>query len=217
MKKFINFISSMKVALGILGILLVACTAGSLIPQNQVVSYYEETYGAMSGMILALGLDDVFHCGWFVVLTVLLVINLLACNLIHFPSLTKRMRVEFNWENGIHRKCDAVMENDPKVLFEKMGFRKVETHEKEGVTVIYGVRNKLGIWGPWLTHLGMLVVIVGFALGQLLQESYTAYGVAGETRSIEGTNIAFDINSFDVLLREDDTVEQYLSNITVHN
>ena len=31
-----------------------------------------------------------------------------------------------------------------------------------------GGRRELGLWGSWLTHLGLLLLIVGFAAGQLL-------------------------------------------------
>ena len=63
MKKISRIVFSMKFALVLLGILLAACLAGSVIPQGKEASYYLSEYSEQAGgAILALGLDDVFHC-----------------------------------------------------------------------------------------------------------------------------------------------------------
>ena len=91
MKKIARIVFSMKFALVLLGILLAACLAGSVIPQGKEASYYLSEYSEQAGgAILALGLDDVFHCAWFVLLAVVLCLNLTGCNIVHFPSLLER-------------------------------------------------------------------------------------------------------------------------------
>ena len=59
------------------------------------------------------------------------------------------------------------------------------------------------------------LLIVGFTLGQLLHEEYTVYGVPGDTKPIGDTGYYLTIDSFEVRLRDDDTVEQYVAGITV--
>ena len=78
-------------------------------------------------------------------------------------------------------------------------------------------RMKFGMWGAWLCHLGVLLLILGFGLGQATKKQYTVYGVAGTTRDVGNTGCALTIDSFDVSLREDDTVEQYTAELTMRN
>ncbi len=219
MKKFTRLFFSMRFALILLGILVAACVAGSVIPQGEAASYYLTAYSEKRGAaILALGLDDVFHCGWFIVLTVILCLNLIGCNIIRFPSLFKRTRQGFTPENFMRSgsRTEICRTSDPETLLRECGFRKtVKGQADDGTAYIYGVKNKAGIWGAWLCHLGMLIVIAGFGFGQMMQVQYAVYGVPGQTKAVEGTNYELTIDDFEVELREDDTVEQYTASITM--
>lgn len=155
MKKFTRFFFSMKFALILLGILIIACVAGSVIPQGEIASYYMSEYGQSGGgAILAIGLDDVFHCPWFVVLTVVLCLNLIGCNIIRFPSLLRRTRSGFTPEKYLSselsgKRVELFRSRDPETLFSKCGFRKlVKGQTSDGRSYIYGVKNKAGIGAP---------------------------------------------------------------------
>ena len=78
-------------------------------------------------------------------------------------------------------------------------------------------KREFGVWGSWLTHLGLLLLIIGFAAGQILATESTAYGIPGSTQSLPGTGLTLTIDGFDVRLREDNTVEQYTASLTVTN
>ncbi len=209
----------MRFALIILGILVAACVAGSVIPQGEAASYYLTEYSEQGGgAILALGLDDVFHCGWFVVLTIILCLNLTGCNIVRFPSLIKRWKHGFTAQRymsaGHHKVLFKL--SSPEELFSSFHFRAPERGQTEdGREYIYAVKNKAGIWGAWVCHLGMLIVIAGFGLGQMKQEEYSVYGVSGQTKPVAGTDYELTIDDFQVELREDETVEQYTAFITM--
>ena len=79
------------------------------------------------------------------------------------------------------------------------------------------VRRKAGIWGAWICHLGVLLIILGFGFGQMLKQEYTVYGVPGDSKTIGDTGYIATIDSFKIDLREDDTVQQYTAGITVRN
>ncbi len=240
-----RFLCSMKCAVILLAILALACTVGSLIPQGQTTAYYMANYAeSLAGAILLFRLDDVFHCWWFVGLTLFLCANLLACNVLRFPALIRRMREGFTplkrlaeW-NGVPA---AVTAEKPEEVFRRLGFRKevrgvasaAQLPQNAGVkesvvsedtpvpdasasfAVCYAVRHRAGIWGAWLCHFGMLVVIGGFGLGQMFQVQYTVYGVPGQTKPIGDTGYELRIDDFQVKLREDATVEQYETAMTV--
>ena len=224
MKKYTRFFFSMKFALILLGILIIACIAGSVIPQGEIPSYYMSGYGQNGGgAILALGLDDVFHCPWFVILTVILCLNLIGCNIIRFPSLLNRTRSGFTPEKYLSsdasgNRVELFRSRDPETLFLKCGFRNLmKGQSAEGRPYVYGVKNKAGIWGAWLCHLGILIVIIGFGLGQMKQVKYAVYGIPGQTKPIEDTQYELTIDDFEVALRDDDTVEQYTASITMRD
>ena len=211
----------MKFAIILLIVLALACTAGSLIPQEQTAETYMQAYSkTAAGAILFLGLDDLFHAPWFLLLTAFLCLNLLGCNVIRAPRLLKRMREGFLPEKrlaGAGEQTALVQtREDPAELFRSLGFRDVQTvTDGSGRDARYAVQNRAGIWGAWVTHLGLLIVIVAFGLGQALQEEYTVYGVAGQTKEIGDTGMRLRINNFTVALREDDTVDQYTSDVTL--
>ena len=219
-KRVGKFLCSMKCALILLIILVITCTLGSLMPQGQVLSYYTGTYPEkVAGAILLFGLDDVFHCGWFIVLTLFLCLNLMLCNVLHFPKLIRRMKQGFTLEKclkGWDGKAAGSVA-DPTPVFQEMGFHRTDKTVVDGKEYCYGKRNQIGIWGAWLCHLGMLIIIAGFGLGQMMKTEYTVYGVAGQTKPIGDLSYELTIDNFEIQLREDETVEQYLADITVTN
>lgn len=210
---------SMKTALFILSLLIIACVAGSVIPQGEIEAYYTGYYPDWAGLFfLLMGLDDVFHSWWFVVLTLFLCVNLLGCNLLHFPLLLRQMKTGFSLELRLDAwdgTQEVLVSQHPEELFERMGFHRMKAVEQDGKEYRYAVRNKVGIWGAWLTHLGMLIIIVGFALGQMYTVKYTVYGVPGQTKPVANTGYALTIDDFSVALRADETVDQYTSHLTL--
>ncbi|MBR1582792.1 MAG: cytochrome c biogenesis protein ResB [Spirochaetales bacterium] len=79
------------------------------------------------------------------------------------------------------------------------------------------LRSRIGLWGAWVTHLGVLLLILGFSLGQMTHREYAAYGVPGQSMPIGDTGLVMTIDDFRIDLRADDTVEQYTSEITVYD
>lgn len=208
-QKYLDFLFSMKFAMVILCLFVLVCIAGSVIPQGEIPAVYENAYPGWSGLIVDTGLDDVFHSPGFAALTIILCINLLGCNLIHFPQILKRMR---STDHPAPAQTDLpLLTGDPQAFLHEMGFQKTQTLGSG----YYGIRNKIGFWGAWLTHVGLLVIIAGFSLGQMFTVKYTVYGVPGETGSIGNTPYELTIDNFQILLRDDDTVEQYLASLTI--
>ena len=216
LKKAWNFLSSMRFAVILLLVLIAACAAGSFVTQGQTLAWYTQTYSERTAaLIMALHLDDVFHSLWFIVLTAFLCLNLLLCNVLRLPSLIRKWKSAGSARTVRAHRAEAAGrgEKDPDGLFQRLGFRHVE---KDG-DFRFGIKNRAGIWGAWVCHLGILLVILGFGLGQSFKEEYTVYGVPGQSRQIGDTSYILTIDAFDVDLREDETVRQYAADITVRN
>ena len=172
LKKIFRFLKGMPFSFILLGIITAACIAGSIIPQGQSLGYYMDLYGARKGnLIIAVSLDRVFSCWWFIALALLLCFNLVLCSI---------SRVK-------------------------------------GVISAWKRTKKIGIWGSWVTHLGLLLLIVSFALSQYTAKESEIYGIPGSTQSLGRTALEITIDDFDVLLRDDFTVEQYVAKLSVSN
>lgn len=219
-KKFWNIFHSMKCAIVLLVILAATCTVGSLIPQGEVAAYYTNAYPKWAGnIILATGLDDMFSAWWFILIAALLCLNLALCSILRFPQLKKQYRNAFTLQarqkSGHATKSFLWVPREDSAgerVFLSLHFRKVQRDESGSR---YAVRNRIGIWGSWICHLGMIAVMIGFGIGQKYMLDTHVYGVPGQIKPIEGTDLSVSIDDFQVLLREDYTVEQYQADLTV--
>lgn len=219
LKKAGRFLSSMRFALILLGILILACVAGSCITQGQTWAWYAERYSERAaGAILALHLDDAFHSWWFMAITAFLCLNLIACNLVRLPALLKRWR---RMKDPLFcvpesAKLSARLPALSDAAFRSMGFHEVkEGRTEDGRAMRYALRGRPGIFGAWICHLGILLLILGFGFGQMLKKEYTVYGVPGQTKEIGDTGLLLTIDSFTTDLHEDGSASQYTSGITI--
>ena len=208
MKKKLGFLYSMKFGVSLLAILIVVCLFGSFIQQGKVESYYLNLFGDAGHLILALGMDDVFHCWWVILLAAFLCVNLVLCSIIRFPVLLKQYKTGYVAER-LHKVKPFRIETKASLA----DVKKLLGFEKEN----YLVKGKSGIWGSWLCHLSLIIIIVGYGVGQVLAVDTSIYGVPGEVKTVQGANeeIEIKINDFQIGLREDYTVEQYTANITI--
>lgn len=221
LKKIWKFISSMKFAIALLVLLAVACSLASLVTQGQSYEWYARQYSERTAaLIVALHLDDAFHSAWFILITAFLCLNLTACNLVRLPQLMKRTRAAKDPARTVDTEGDvqAGPVQDPERVFERLRLGKpVATVTGDGREALFVSARRPGLWGAWVCHLGILLLILGFGLGQMTQRQYTVYGVPGQTRAIGDTGYLLTIDDFRVGLRADDTVEQYTADITVRD
>lgn len=212
----------MRLALVLLGLVVLACVLGGFIPQGATPQQYAQLYGdTLAQVVQFLQLHRVFTAWWFVALVALLVLNLCLCSILRFPSVLKQHRGGFTLDRRLQAD-NALFHYDmqpeqARAFFGKMGFRRVVETQRDGLSWHYAVRHRVGLWGSWLSHLGMLVVVVGFALGQMLHFDTSLYGVPGQRLPVPDTPLEVGIDSFDIVLRPDHTVEQYIAELTVYN
>ena len=217
MKKLWKFLGSMRFAILLLVILSAACAGGSFIPQGLDFQAYAARYSERTaGLILALGLEDVFHCWWFLLLTAFLCGNLLLCNLSRLPQLMKRTKAAADPSGLGAPSVTLEGVRDPDAAFAGLRMPKpVETVDDSGRPLRFAVKHRIGLWGAWVCHLGVLLLILGFALGQATKEEYTVYGVPGQTKQIGEGPYALCIRDFRVEREADGSVAQYTADLTV--
>ena len=105
---------------------------------------------------------------------------------------------------------------DPDALLAKLRMPKArECTDAAGQQLRVSVQNRIGLWGAWVCHLGILLLILGFTLGQMTKEEYTVYGVPGTLKRVGETDWAVRINDFRVDRQEDGFAEQYTTDLTM--
>ena len=219
MKKIGRFLSSMGFAVALLVLLAAACALSSLVEQGLTKEAYAARYGeGMASVIMALQVNDAYHSVWFVALSGFLCLNLILCSVIRFPSFLRRYRQEKD-PAAVNAPGDLgdTETRDPEAVFGGMRMVPVQCKTREGKDALFASRNRIGTWGAWICHIGVLLLIAGFALGQITMQESVIWGIPGDTRTLAGTGIEITIDDFRTETREDASVAQYVTEITVRD
>ncbi|MGQ9455306.1 MAG: cytochrome c biogenesis protein ResB [Armatimonadota bacterium] len=167
----------MRTAIMLLLLLAGASVLGTLIKQNASPGEYIESYGRVGYHIInTLGLDDVYHSRWYLLLLLLLVINLVVCSARRFASAWRRtfcpqVVVEHREISGgrefvqilVHASVGDVVLGATRVLRGR-GYC-VKSEDSSDSSFLYAAKGRLGIWGPYLVHFSVLVIFIGAVIG----------------------------------------------------
>ncbi|MBP5168769.1 MAG: cytochrome c biogenesis protein ResB [Oscillospiraceae bacterium] len=219
LKKIGKFLSSMQFAILLLIILATACSVASFVTQGQSYSWYAQHYSERTAaLIIAFRLDDAFHSWWFLLITGFLCLNLLFCNIFRLPQLLQRVNAHSSPPRLLQNaSCLEPNVSDPYAIFRHLRLSPIDGTSEDGRQILYASKNSLGLWGAWVCHLGILFLIAGFSLGQITQQQETVYGIPGQSKPVGDSGLILTIDDFRVELRDDDTVEQYTADLTVHD
>ena len=105
---------------------------------------------------------------------------------------------------------------DPESVFAALHMgRPAKLTAEDGKEVLAAGKNSAGVWGAWICHVGILLLIAGFALGQMTQKENVVWGIPGETKDLPETGLQVTIEDFRTETREDGSVGQYVTDIAV--
>lgn len=100
-RTFFDFLSSVKLAVLLLSLIALSSVLGTLIKQDGSPEEYIELYSEKGYRIISfLGLDDVFHAKWFILLLLLFALNLFVCSLKRLRRDLKRNQASAFKEDG---------------------------------------------------------------------------------------------------------------------
>ena len=153
-----------------------------------------QTYPDWHGVILKLGLDDVFGSWFFITLLALLCLNLTLCSLIRIRNVVKASK----------KAAASAAERKTKVFLTAEGTSQLrqlleERHYKKevfGETTVYS-KNSIGWYGSFVTHLAILLTVLFGAAALYLPKVTDQTCFPGESLPMEdGTSIA--VESFQI-------------------
>lgn len=179
----------MKFGMILLVFIVVCSLLGSIIVQGQNAAYYEEQYPGFAGVILALSLDDVFSSWYFLALLALLCLNLLFCSVLRLKNTLSARASCF--DRALAKKGEPISGKDGERIEAFLKARRFKVTEKDGETIYY--KNRLGYFGSFVTHLGLLAILVFAAAAMYLSIYEDQVIFPGESFTMEdGTVIAVD-------------------------
>lgn len=221
-EKWFRFLSSMKSGMILLAVLAAYSTLGTLLPQGNLPRFYEENYSeTILRMIEVFQLDDVYHSIYFIVLTLLLSVNLFFCSIRRLPAAIRQFKKSKMFQADLLKRKNIEMNisdhTDPEKLLSKLGFRNRDSASHEDRKLWYGVRRRVGYFGSFIVHLGLLFVIVSFAAGKIFGYETYVRGIPGDELFMEETEYHLDLHDFDIQYRSDYSIHQYISTVDYKN
>ena len=219
MRKIGKFLSSMGFAVVLLVVLAAACALSSLVEQGLGREAYMARYGeGVANLIMTLQVNDAYHSVWFLVLSGFLCLNLILCSVIRFPFFLRRYRQEKDPEAALKSAGDLgdTVTRDPGKFFSllHMGM-PVKAMAEDGREALISRKNLFGLWGAWICHLGILLLIAGFALGQFTLQETVIWGIPGDTQVMKETGRVITIEDFRTEVREDSSIGQYVTELSI--
>ena len=230
-----RFFSSVKLTILILVILAAVSIFGTVIPQRESAMEFARGLSPSAFKVYSmLGLFDVYHASWFLVLLGCLALNLVVCSIDRFPGAWKR----FNARPKVDR--DGLFNNLPPERFitaspaisaasDRVGgllrsrFKSLREKDAGNTVYFYGDKGRYAHFGVYLVHLSVLLILVGGIVGSLFGFEAFVNIVEGErtdtvqlrTGSRE-LKLDFDVrcNTFSVEFYENGSPKEYRSNLS---
>jgi cytochrome c biogenesis protein len=180
-KAVLSFLRSVRLTILLFLVLAVSAILGTLIPQGLTSAQYKAIYGDVAArLLLALGVTDLYHSVGFVGLLVILSLNLIACSLHRLPTTWKVFRTpQQPLSDGSGRMLsfsraydlDGEEQEVLELIRTSLGRRRWSVREERiGEQMhLMAQKGRYGRFGVFITHLGIMVILVGalltFALG----------------------------------------------------
>lgn len=201
-----NFFSSVKVAVILILITLVASIVGTIFPQERYVpaankeAWYEQQYGVWGEIYYKLGLGDMYGSWWYVTLLALIGISLVICSLDRVVPLYKALKnqrvkkdVAFIDKQRVAASrhiSDGEEEIVLRRLTEKLSEKRYNVR-RDG-NALLAEKGRISRWGPYINHIGLIIFLLG-TLMRLIPGWYLDEYVwvrEGETADLPGTDYA---------------------------
>ncbi|MCJ7748748.1 MAG: cytochrome c biogenesis protein ResB [Desulfobacterales bacterium] len=185
---------SLKLTISLFILLAILSIIGTLITQNATRTEYIQRYGIRLYEVLNFfNLFDMYHSWWFSAILLLLVINLIACSVHRFPGVWSQISRGIG-STGLE---DSMLKTLPYVekvqMMSKAANKAAEEIqsllkkrfgnpmriETESAITLFSEKGKFSRLGVYITHLSLLIILIGGLMGSL-------YGFKGHVEILEG-------------------------------
>jgi cytochrome c biogenesis protein len=208
-EKIWDFFASVTLAVVIFSAIGLTSIVGTILEQNaepeknisvlvKMFGVGHETAHSIYGILDSFGFMNMYHSWWFETLLFLFAANLIICSLDRLPRILKLVKEKVHPLTQEHlekmsiRKAlsikakgenirDAVLE-----AFKKTGFKPVEAQIENGLQ-FYAEKGNFSRLGVYITHLSVLIILIGGLIGM-------KFGFSGYLNLPEGevSPVAYD-------------------------
>lgn len=180
-KRILLWLTSMNLAVTLLMFLAIASVIGTVLKQNESFSSYLDVFGPFWFAVFKnLSLFDVYSATWFVAILLFLVASTSSCVIRNAPNFLRDMRsFRLNAQEkslrGFAHQAEMRTELTPAMLVPRIqaslksaGFSsRVKASANE--TLISGRKGSINRIGYVLTHVGIIVILLGGLLDSKMQ------------------------------------------------
>lgn len=222
-----RFLTSVRVALWIIGLIALCTFIGTLVPQAANAGLYDEAayqnwlqfqrgkFGELVPVMDKLALFHLFQAPYFRGLLAVLTAAVVLCTINRIPAIWRNamqlppVRVGdklFEVHQSARHLEFAGTEPAPTVAALVAGLRarryRVIQESADGQTYLYADKNRFGIFGTFVSHTGLVLCILGALMGSILGWRDDVFTITdGSTRAIG--------NGTDLAVRNDLFVDEY--------
>nr|ASO75881.1 c-type cytochrome biogenensis protein [Storeatula sp. CCMP1868] len=234
--KIANLLGNLKLAIFLLLGLAICSALGTVIEQNQSISFYESNYpntapimGFIScNLILLSGLNNIYQTWWFTILLLLFAATLFSCTLVRqIPSLKMARLWQFYTSNQSLKKIGPNF-NLQKTSLSKLAFilKSDDYNVIQKGSFLYAYKGLPGKIGPIIVHASLIIVLFGALLGNLSgfisQELIPLGGIfhiqniisSGPFSSIP-QNFEGYVKDFKIAYNDEGSIDQFYSDLSI--
>jgi len=213
-----NFFSSVKIAVWLIVITLIASALGTIYKQEtQFVNfddpdYYKRTYGWTGELYYKLGLSNTYESWWFMTLLVMIGTSLVVCSLDRvlplYRALSKqqiRKHVQFLTRQKVVYTTSIPTDSTAWTTSfgEQLAKKRYRIHQ-DGDALL-AEKNRFSRWGPYINHIGLIIFLLAVLAGSVPSLKLDEYiGVqVGDTVRVPNTNFYVKNEAFTIEYYED--------------
>lgn len=213
-KKFTTFLTSLKLGILLFVIIALYSIIGTVLPQGIAPEHYLHRYPNFGSLMVFLQFDDVYSSLIFRALVGVFVINLAGCTLNILPGQIRKMKDTYAPAAGKGRENlyqEELNLQDFRNLLKKKRYKVIEKENGH-----YAVKHKVGYVGSSVTHLGILVIVLGAFFGNMFAVDGHVSLLPGEEMTFQEHDFSIVVDDFYMEFRDDRSIDQYFSEMTVY-
>ncbi|WKZ31706.1 MAG: cytochrome c biogenesis protein ResB [Thermodesulfobacteriota bacterium] len=222
------FLNSLKLTIFILIALAVTSIFGTAIEQNAQAEKYIAEFGETWGnLIIYTNLDNMYYSWWFRGLIVFLAVNIVVCTLERFPpkwrSLLDHKQERFDpklIEKFAHHETLSIGASPEAVrdrLLQVLRKKRFGTVSSGGGDefFIYAWKGRIGRLGSDMTHISLLLILLGALLGSVYGYRDSIFMNVGNTVKFSNEPFMLRLDKFWIDYYDSGHIRQYNSVLTI--
>ncbi|MEP6871452.1 MAG: cytochrome c biogenesis protein ResB, partial [Anaerolineaceae bacterium] len=182
-----NLLTNVKFALTLVGATVLAGLVGVLVPQvpgpmranpaarSAWMELRRDDFGSLTGTMDRAGLFDIFHTSWFNGLWLVIILAVTVCTVSRFRPTWRSVQhptksVGDGYFESAHHSANFTHAGGVTAvdaLLRKKRYRVERIEGREGATYLFAERHAWSQYGTFLSHLALLMLLVGALLTTL--------------------------------------------------